>query len=152
MLKLDFIKNISSQDSCVIWPFKKDKDGYGWFSSNGQKRAHRVSYCVHKGIISDGLHVLHKCDNPSCVNPSHLFLGTHKQNMEDMIEKGRSHHLNMDYIDNTGSNHPKSLITESQVLEIRSIKGISQKEIGRIYGISRQAVSDIVRRVNWSHI
>lgn len=152
MRKLDFIKEISNHDFCVLWPFKTDKDGYGWFSCNGEKRAHRVSYSFHKGQITDGLHVLHKCDNPSCVNPNHLFLGTHKQNMQDMVEKGRANHLKMDYIDNTGSNHPKSLITESQVLEIREIKGISQKEIGIKYGISRQAVSDIVRRVNWNHI
>ncbi len=75
---------------CWIWKNPNVGIGYGQFLFRGERyRAHRFSYLIHKGEIAAGLHVLHKCDNPSCVNPDHLFLGTQKENMEDMWKKGR---------------------------------------------------------------
>lgn len=77
---------------CWNWIASLDTEGYGNFKSKNKKannKAHRMSYLLHFGDISKGLHVLHKCDNPRCVNPSHLFLGTHQDNMRDMVEKGR---------------------------------------------------------------
>jgi hypothetical protein len=77
--------------SCWLWIGGKDKDGYGKFKwVNGKdERAHRFSWLFFRGPIPESLFVLHKCDNTSCVNPDHLFLGTHAMNMGDKKEKGR---------------------------------------------------------------
>lgn len=75
------------QTPCIEWPGKRHRNGYGQL---GRKTAHRVAYeCAH-GPIPDGLHVLHRCDNPPCINPEHLFLGTHHDNMIDSMLKGRN--------------------------------------------------------------
>lgn len=75
---------------CFNWTKGKDKDGYGKIRYNNQHmRTHRVMYLLHYGVNPDKLLVCHKCDNPSCINPEHLFLGTPKTNMEDKVSKGR---------------------------------------------------------------
>ena len=75
---------------CWNWTESTAPNGYGRMSYNGTTDyAHRLSWNAHFGVIPDGLHVLHRCDNPTCVNPEHLFLGTHQDNMDDMMRKGR---------------------------------------------------------------
>jgi hypothetical protein len=73
---------------CIEWKGRTDKDGYGTI---GSRRAHRVAWEQTFGPIPDGLQVLHKCDNPPCCNPDHLFLGTRTDNMNDKVRKGRQH-------------------------------------------------------------
>lgn len=88
------IYNNSSPDAngCWIWNSKKNKAGYGLIKIDGSyKRAHRVSYELFIGEIPDGLLVCHKCDVRECINPDHLFIGTHKENTQDMISKGRGY-------------------------------------------------------------
>ena len=74
----------------MVWTAYKDKDGYGLASvDNKTVRTHRVSYEMNHGPIPEGMYVLHKCDNPSCINPEHLFAGTQRDNVLDMRSKGR---------------------------------------------------------------
>lgn len=82
---------IDSPESCWIWTDALDKDGYGKLriSKHKFKKAHRLSYELYKGNIPQGYLICHHCDNPSCVNPEHLFLGLPKDNMRDMYNKGR---------------------------------------------------------------
>ncbi|WP_425555541.1 HNH endonuclease signature motif containing protein [Hymenobacter koreensis] len=86
-----FWAKVEKTPTCWNWTASTRRDGYGWFNvNNGAQLAHRVSYELCKGPIEDGLHVLHSCDNPACVNPNHLSLGTHQDNMDEKVARGRS--------------------------------------------------------------
>lgn len=89
---------------CWIWTGKKDKDGYGRVSWLPHRRAHRWSYAEHVAAIPDGLMVLHRCDNPACVNPAHLFPGTALINNQDAMHKERTA---------KGAKHPRFLLTDA---------------------------------------
>lgn len=99
-----------------------------------------VAWELFRGEIHDGVEVCHACDNPSCVNPFHLFLGTHKANMEDMVKKNRQA---------KGENHGVSKLKEEQVLEIRSSSD-KQTVIASRFGITQQTVSDIKIGRRWA--
>jgi len=89
-----FWNKVNKTDTCWLWTASKRNKGYGAFSYTRdgkmiQDRAHRYSWEIHKGSIPEGLFVLHSCDVPACVNPSHLFLGNNQENVDDMMNKGR---------------------------------------------------------------
>ena len=86
-----FFSRINKTSTCWLWTGTRTKSGgYGILSIDGKyARTHRISFEIHKGKIPAGMHVCHKCDNPPCVNPEHLFLGSHLDNMKDMGRKGR---------------------------------------------------------------
>lgn len=130
---------------CWIWIGGKDKYGYGQFGEGGRNyRAHRYSYELYVGPIPDGLCACHKCDNPSCVNPDHLWPGDDKQNAEDRTAKGRSAKQN-------GEKNGLSKLTDGQVLEIRSAQGL-QRELAEQYGVDQSLISLIKRKKVWAHI
>ena len=143
-----FWSRVHKTDSCWNWTAGKSGEGYGRFGAGRRyglsEYAHRISWAIHFGIIPDNLHVLHRCDNPSCVNPKHLFLGTHQDNMLDRDTKGRNAHL-------SGEKAGNSKLTEAQVLGILT-DNRSRKVIAKEYGISRMQVSNIVNRKSWRHI
>lgn len=149
-------------DECWPWKFGKNPDIYGLMRIGKNKMvAHRVSFIIHNGAVPDSLLVLHKCDNPPCVNPNHLFAGTHQENMDDMVKKGRSakglkngQHTKPEKTV-VGSAHGKSKLTESDVREIRSLYaagGIKQSELASRFGITPQNISDIVIFATWKHV
>lgn len=130
--------NPSDPDKCWEWSASvfKDRMSYGAFGI-GKKiyRAHRISYIIHNGNIPDGLWVLHKCDNPKCVNPHHLFLGNRRINIDDMKNKDRGGHK----------------LKSSDVLSIRSsiLDGV---ELARLYGVTPQMICRIRKRLAWTHL
>jgi hypothetical protein len=119
----------------ILWK----REGKTWL------KAHRVSWELHFGEIPEGKFVCHHCDNPVCVNPSHLFLGTAADNMTDKWSKGRGV---------LGERHHKSKLTADQVREMRAKRkqGVSTSELGRQYGISQVAAWDVVNGKHWRHI
>lgn len=139
---------VKSPDECWLWLGSKSGGGYGQFFLNGSKTgAHRASYILHYGPIPDGLDVLHTCDVPLCVNPAHLRLGTHTDNMHDMTAKGRAVAL-------FGEAVPTSKLTDERVLEIFELRkqGLTCREIGKYVQVSGVMVSLILRRKFWKHI
>lgn len=150
--KLDpFPNGVPVTDECVIWPAMKDGEGYGrWFVSNVAKRAHRVMYCLHNGVELDsiaGLVVRHKCDNHPCVNPRHLLIGTQKDNIRDMYDRGRQQ-------DNKGSKHSQAKLDDEKVMAIRKAyqSGSTQRSLSDAYGVSQRAIWSVVTGRTWSHL
>ena len=141
-----FWESVASVPSgCLEWTAGLDGHGYGRTRWKGRGQgAHRVAWELTYGGIPEGLDVLHQCDNPVCVNPDHLFLGTQADNMQDKAVKGRAL---------SGEENPQSLLTASQVLEIRELAGtMTHREIAEKYGVHKATVSDITRRQTWAHI
>ena len=136
---------IDPVSNCWVWRAGKDGVGYGLFRYNGiSKRTHRVIYEMAVGPILNKLLVLHRCDNPSCVNPWHLFLGTYDDNAADAALKGRARRA-------IGAFNGNVRLTEDEVFQIRSDKR-KQDKIAKEYGIAQTTVSAIKRRVNWKHL
>lgn len=142
-----FWSKVNKTEYCWEWIGAKTIDGYGQIGFKGAvRRATRVLWEIIYGENPGDLCVCHTCDNPSCVNPSHLFLATHQQNMQDRKRKGRNSCRK-------GQNNGRSKLTEKQILEIRSLN-ITNKEISKIYKISPGHVSNIKRIKGnlWAHI
>ena len=138
-----FLRKVVKTDTCWLWGGAKNNAGYGNMNVGGKYyNAHRISYQLFVGMIKKGLLVCHKCDNPTCVNPLHLFLGTPKENDADKIKKRR--HM-------FGVKHPMSKLTEEQVLKIRKEEG-SQQSISERYGVSRRLVGMIRNYKIWKHL
>lgn len=130
---------------CWIWQGAILQSGYGCHSTDGKLwRAHRLSYILVKGSIPQGLNVLHKCDNPRCVNPSHLFLGNQSDNLFDSIAKGRN---------GGGENHRYAKLTNGKVKLIRRLTGtLSQRTLAKMFGVHRTTLRSVQRGETWRHV
>ncbi len=143
----------ANPDKCWEWLGGKSKSGYALFCVNLSKgnrpsvRASRVMYFIHTGEHPTGKMVCHSCDNPNCVNPNHLFLGTPKDNTQDMIKKGRKFVAK-------GEKVSTSKLTAEQVLIIRERRnnGALLRELAKDYSLDMTSISLIIRRRNWKHI
>lgn len=156
--KEEFFKRIEKTDYCWNWIGFKDRSGYGFIKWDGRhQRSHRIMYMIHHNIVlpkgrgSSGTIVLHKCDNTSCVNPDHLFLGTQLDNVRDMMNKGRGNHPGI-----KGIKNGMAKLNEILVKEIRKYKknnpNISQKNIGKLFNVSQMTICRVLNRVLWGHV
>lgn len=129
---------------CIIFQGAKDKNGYGWQRKNGERKAHRAAWVEENGPIPEGMWVLHKCDNPSCVNPKHLFLGTAKDNSDDMRNKGRAIYPGSGRQD--GEHNHNCKLTDEQVSQIREVyKWGSGPELAKQFGVSVYTIRAIIQ-------
>jgi hypothetical protein len=135
-------------EDCWIWQGTLMGKGYGKFYTAEKRHtgAHRISYLLHHGEIPDGMLVRHTCDNPPCVNPGHLLLGTVRDNSADARDRGRLSGGSL-----KGTAHPRCLLTEDSVQDIRSGR-FTTKEFAELYGVSVSTVQGIRRGRSWTHL
>ena len=139
-----------TESGCWLWLGGCDNDGDGKAKVNRKHiRAHRWSWMLHRGEIPAGLHVLHHCDVTCCVNPGHLFLGTNLENDQDKRQKGREYVLEV----MKGEAHPHAVLTEAEVLEIRSLRGkVRQVDLAVRYGVHHSHISRVQRGKFWAYL
>ena len=138
---------VGPRQSCWEWQGSRTPKGYGNMKVGGRAVAysHRISWIIHAGPIPDGMIVMHSCDNPPCVNPAHLRLGTMAENTADMLRKGRG---------TTGERNYSAKLTWEQVDQIRALyrgrgKGPTQQEIADRFGVANSVVSRILTGQIW---
>lgn len=144
--------NKTSSDSCWEWMAYKTNSGYGQFGIKYKiYLAHRVSWAIKHCIDPLSKFVCHRCDNPSCVNPKHLFLGTQSDNMADMIKKGRSDHTK----NLRGQDCPTSKLTNSDVSEIWRLhlkEGLGERKLGAKFSVTPANIHAILSGKTWKHL
>jgi HNH endonuclease len=132
---------------CIEWEGRRSPDGYGRTMDDGRERpAHQVVWERHTGQrVPRGMVVMHRCDNPPCVNPEHLRLGTHADNQHDKVAKGRQA---------TGVNHGRAVLDPPQVVDIRELaaKGYTNHYLGKLYGVDHGTIRAIVIRRTWRNV
>lgn len=145
----DFYDQIDQKAFNECWEWRGVTNGfkYGRFIFYGKNfGSHRIAYMFQKGMLPNGLFVCHKCDNPICCNPDHLFIGTNSENIADCVSKGRQVR---------GEKAPRAVLSNSDVLEIRKEykKGkTSYKNLGKKYGVRNAAIYKIINRRTWKHL
>ena len=138
-----------NQNGCWVFRGFRLSNGYGRIQGpSGLSLAHRASWEAYRGPIPSGLCVLHLCDNPPCVNPEHLFLGTQRDNVLDMLAKGRDRHAT-EVIKTRGEKHWRCKLTREQVLEIRRRRSEPQKQLAAEFGTTQRYISSIVCGRKW---
>lgn len=147
---------LSLNTGCWEWRGAKNEHGYGVIGKEGGKRsgnikAHRLSYQIfrHANLAREEF-ICHRCDNPPCVNPDHLFVGTQRDNVADMISKGRNSKPPVRY----GEANNKAKLTEESVLKIRKLfaQGLSSPKIARLFSVTKPAILAIINHKTWRHV
>ncbi|RPI85131.1 MAG: hypothetical protein EHM34_00045 [Nitrosopumilales archaeon] len=148
-MKNKLLSRIDIKDNgCWEWKGAKHRQGYG---NIGYKRkvclAHRISWKLFRGDLRDDILVLHKCDNPPCINPDHLFLGSDRDNVLDSISKGRFYRAK-------GKDHYFSRFSNEQIKEIRKLSesGITYDKIAKLFDSHKATICHIVKRKSWKHL
>lgn len=143
-----FWSKVNKTESCWLWTGAKAEYGKFWLDGKTVS-AHRLVYESIHGAVPDGMMVCHHCDNPLCVNPNHLFLGTASDNIEDMIQKGRQ-----GYTGQRGVKNPKVKLHPYQVREIRikARQGQSSSRLAKQYGVNKSTINRIINGDLWSHV
>lgn len=144
--KLDHFSIPEPNSGCLLWTGYDSGGRYGLVGHDSRyTRAHRAAYELAKGPIPAGMHVLHKCDVTWCVNPTHLFLGTHKENMQDRHRKGRYATVAR------GENGGNSVLSSQDVHFIRE-SGLPRAELAARLGVNVSTVDRIKKRETWAHL
>lgn len=140
-----FTNTVVTPGGCIERANLKSKKGYTTIFCAGKKEyAHRLSYALHHGGIAEGMYVCHKCDNPKCINPEHLFLGTPRDNSQDALAKDRLAR---------GERVAQSKLKPDDVLKIRGKAGLqTQASLAAEYGVSIASISNIIKRKRWAHL
>lgn len=141
-----FWDRVDRAGDCWVWTGSTNKNGYGWFWWNGKnQRSHRVAWELTHGPIESDVKVLHTCDNPTCVNPDHLYPGTDADNMRDKVERGRQ---------TKGEDVNTAKLTRGDVVELREAyaSGISMVVLCERFAVSKSQVCRIVRGQSWKHV
>lgn len=136
-----FWDRVTPTDGCWIWQGLRNDSGYGIVGTMGKMvTAHRLSWTIHNGPIPQGLNVLHRCDIRACVNPSHLFLGTTQDNVDDKVAKGRQA---------LGEKHGMSKLSTTDVQQIRLLRsqGVSVRSLSRDFGVSATHIYRVVKGI-----
>jgi hypothetical protein len=150
-----FWRFVEKSDGCWIWTGKSvNQKGYGQLGGIGGRGggailAHRLSYQIHKGEIPEGMVVMHSCDNPSCVNPDHLSVGTQSQNILEAIAKGRKVLPKLPRF--SGADHPNAKFTEQDIRDIRA-KPMDDTGLAKKYGVAASTIRRIRIGQSWSHV
>jgi hypothetical protein len=160
--KVDKTPGQGPHGDCWGWLSAKNKDGYGLFQIGGTKtvRVTRLVLELNHVMPNAGQIVLHSCDNPNCLNPSHLSYGTHRRNMAEMVERGRSakgdrHSSRLIPGSRKGEKNGRSLLTSSHVSEIKTRykpREVAAKQLAQEYKVSVSTIKDILKGKNWSWI
>ncbi len=146
-------------DSCQAWPFKKLPKGYGLIFIQGKSvYVHRLVLKMRFPDFDESLLALHRCDNPNCFNPRHLFQGSHSDNMQDMLQKNRQHR-GRKWVTHQGPNanlqgekNANSKLNDEAIRQIRAVSGQTQAEIGESFGVSQVLIGLIRNRKIWIHV
>ncbi len=138
------------QDECWNWIASRNKRGYGQFvpKAGVNLRSHRVAYYLGYGVEPGELKVCHRCDNPACCNPSHLFLGTQQDNLADARAKGR---MKDTMSKNKGERNGRAKLTREKVREVRRASG-TITELSQRFGVSRMTIWKVRRHELWPHV
>lgn len=148
-----FWKNVRKTDYCWEYIKRIDTKGYGRIQIYGKKqdlRAHRASWMLHNGKIPPNTFVCHKCDNPCCIRPDHLFLGSPKDNIRDMMLKGRQapSHKTAHFGEDNAASKITSMI--AQIIRAKYKTDLySQQQLADQYGINQRSVSNIILHKTW---
>lgn len=147
-----FWAKVRRSDGCWEWQGTHDPFGYGVLGASAHQRAvkaHRVSWQLHNGPVPVGLWVLHHCDNPPCVRPDHLYLGTARDNAKDRANRRRGKEDRQ-----SGAANDNAKLTEADVWAIVAAleEGVSQTAIAGRFGVKQPQISRIARRVSWRHL
>lgn len=150
--KIEFEKNLikNEKTGCLEWGKHLDAKGYGQSYINGKiTRAHRVAWILYKGDIPPGLCICHKCDNRKCANINHLFLGSYKDNYDDMVKKGRLKSNSL-----KGDKHYRAKFKEKDINDIlkKHDEGMKFSDLAKLYNCHRSTIYLIVKRKNWKHL
>lgn len=146
-------KTFITESECWEFTGFRLPNGYGRISNGGSgpELSHRVSWIIHFGDIPEGLIVCHKCDNPPCWNPDHLFLGSHGDNYHDMVDKGRLRTATTQP-KKQGMKHHNAKLTQDQVFELIRRKSEPRKVLAAEFGLSDRYVSNVICGVSWKHL
>jgi len=146
--RISSLYNVSSPDECWEWQGHRTPDGYGLYNA---LLAHRVVYSIRWGVNISNKCLLHRCDNPPCVNPGHCFVGTLADNNKDRQHKGRTV---MPKVRARGNKNGRAKLDDKKVADIRRrhAQGETQRGLARVYGVSAMSIWAIVHNHYWHHV